>query len=316
MATLSDLIEVGIARETTPGTPQAIPSGHWMPWNAFAVAIEGDFKLLQEHRVGTRYKNINVVKGPEYYRVTIEGNVNYYTFAKVLSALNSNVTTTVDTPEVGVNTHSLALETNLRTYTIAVIDPVVGSRNYPHGILDRLSLSIESGGLATFSSEWVTKKPAAVITSSSYLDQQIGASSVNATVTIGGNTYKVTNLTLEFSENAQAVIGLGNDTISGGAKGQREETITATVVADSTTLYDAFRNNTNQAVTVTITFDQTIGTSTNPKVEFSWSNAYITALEEVMSVGELITYEIEIKPVLTPVGITVVNDWSNADMTS
>jgi len=315
MAVLSDLIHVGIGKETTPGTAVSVQNGHWASWNAFSIDFEGDTKIANTGALGTRYATKAIKNGIRNHKVTIEGALTWRLGAVLLYAYNTDLTTQNDTPETGIYTHTLNNSNVTNTYSIVVLDDIVGNRVYPYGVLDSLKISGSANELVTFSADFFARKYESASNSVAYDSADNVFASPEVCIQINGQDYTITNFTLELNENAIITNGVCSDTFVAGAKGKREEKLSLTIVAENNILETLFNNNTDVTASLTLTDNaKTIGASTHPQIKFDWNKAKITSIKEGINMGELVTYEIELTPIVDPATITIINDWDNTEM--
>lgn len=140
MAVLSDLVNLGLARESTPGTVASPATGHFINWSAVAHELEGDFKLRNENALGTRFKTKLIKTGVENWKVSVEGSFDYYMGAILLYALNTSLSTSDNDPETGTYTHTLTMGDSINAYSLHLLGGPLGSIVFPYGVLDSLSL--------------------------------------------------------------------------------------------------------------------------------------------------------------------------------
>ena len=311
---LSDLIHVGLAKESTTGTASSVQNGHWASWNAFAVENDGDPRLANEATLGQRYKVKAVKKGIENYKITIDGNLGWRLASVLLYAYNTNLSTADDTPEAGVYTHTMSVGNDTNTYSITVLDSVVGNRVYPYAVLSSLKIG-GSNELITFSADFVARKYESATDTAAYSSADDLFSSPEVNIQINGVDYKIKDFSLELNENPVVANALGYESFAVAVKGAREEKLTMTIIAEDDSLRTLFENNSSLPVQLTLTDNaNTIGASTHPQIRFAMADARIMSLKPTYNVGDLVAYEIEIVPVQDPVSITVINDWDNTEM--
>ncbi len=292
------LVQIGIAKETSRGTPEAA-AGYWIPWNELSIeekhqnAIDEQSRGVIEDSVGE-----SIVK--EWADVSFKAPIADKQFALILYAALGSISSTPHAGETLVYDHTITVSQNAQHQALSIfIDDPLGGQDYKHplGMIETLEINYETGKFLDYSvalrsgkGQTATLTPAAT-TENRFLPKhatfKLAATYAGLTAAAAMN---VKNLKLKITKNIEDDDALGN---AGPADILNKQfTIEGTIEAiykDEADFKAAYLAGTPKALRIDLkNTDITVGTATNPQIRIDLAKVSFTELTKPFRLNDLV----------------------------
>jgi hypothetical protein len=272
--------KVGISREGSGLRGTASAPQFWTPHSSF----DFDDKVLtitDEQSYGVIENSVDVQIVKKWAEGTLEGRVRDKAIGLMLLNTLGVVSTSDDTPESGVYTHTFTVGQNNQhpSLTISVDDPVAGDKAYSLAMIKKLDIKAELEEAIMFSADVISKTSSATTLTPAYaaeniftaVDMEVGFAATAAA--LGSAVYdKIKSVSISIDTGVEKDDILGQydpDDIHNKSLGI---TIEITKAYENTTYKDYYKEATGKAMRVKMEGeDTTIGTTSHPKLQFDFN---------------------------------------------
>ncbi len=299
-------IKIGIGKESVRGT--ATVSAFWIPRRSFDV---DDKRIIVQDDQG--YGVIEDVIAGRVVSKWAEGSLGGVVRAKAIGLFLLNalgqVSTSADTPESGVHTHTFTVLSSHQhpALTINVDDPVEGDVAYPLGMLNSLEFIAELNEFVLFTADFIAKTGESASVTSAYVAENDFASN-DLIVTLAdtaaefgtATAFKVKSTSVMIEKEVEKDDVLGQVNPEDFLNKTIKAVITITKAYEDTTYKALFQSGTAKALRVDMkSSDVTIGLVSNPQLTFDFNKVQIIdwvvekSLDAIMI--ETITFKAQFK---------------------
>jgi len=297
-------VSVGIGKESSRGV--GVAASYWLP----KTALTFDNKVKRALTAGS-YGNISDAAMTAYVvskwaEGNIEGEINIDSFGLLLLALCGTESASTDDPEAGVCTHSYTLQNDNQhdSLSIHLYDPI-GSLQFKLAMINSLGIDISLGEIVKYVANFISKTSVDSSSTPSYItDKRFTsrdlifkvANSISALS--AASAISVKHLTLDIEKNVKLDEVLGTlepeDVLNLGIK------ISGTIELnyEDRTWRDYMLNGNTKAMQVKLESSQTIGASTNPKLEFVFPKVSFSEWEPSHSLDDIVGQNINFEVLL------------------
>lgn len=302
-------MQFGVAKETSRGTAESSPS-FYIPWSEHSV---DDMTSLvnKEASIGVIEDSHGAKQDRKWSEVETTAPIGADSFGLILLAALGSVSTSVDSPEAGANTHTFSVDqSNLhQVLTLFSDDPLAGQDyKYALGALSSLEISFELEDWVKFTATFNAKQGETASLSPSYTEEywfrakHLTFEVADSKSDLGGGasatTVKINSLTLTIEKNLEGHWTSGSDEPQDYRNTQFA--ITGEVEAvweDESTFKTDFLANTAKAMRIKLeNTDDTIGsTSINPKLQLDLPTVHYEELNRDISLNDVVNQSLSFK---------------------
>lgn len=298
-------INLGLAKEATRGTAEAAAT-FWLRKVTAQLDEKKEF-AQQEQSIGV----IEDAIGADIVKAFAQGNVVVPITDKTIGLILLNaigkVTTTANTPEVGVHTHDFTVEQNSQHPSLTLfLEDVLAAQDYTHalGMIESLELRYERGKHIEATINVRAKKGATATLTSSYSAENFFRSQ-DLTFKLAANlaglgaaaATKVKSLTLRIEKNLEDDDVLGD--VAPADFLNKQFVITGNVEAiweNESDFKTAFQAGTAKAMRIDLkNTDVTIGTTTNPQLQIDLAKVIFQELTRPLNNPDIVIQTLAFK---------------------
>lgn len=267
-------IQVGIGKETTPGT--AVAAGYW---------VRTDDKNINPRKtVANDDAADGTIEGEglsedvqNWSEPTFDGIIRDEFIGLLFLALLGQVSTTADTPEAGVNTHEFTLDDDSNAHPSLTVwfEDALLKKIAPYAMLQNLSIQIVADNFARVVASFIASQVATSDSTPAYSQEnKFKPSQVTVKVAdnlaglAAANAIPVQALNLNFDKAPEAYFATGSKPPTKICNGTYRMAGDLALRIPDSNFFDWFEAGTKKAMRITIeNTDVTIGAATNPKIE-------------------------------------------------
>jgi len=315
----SRLVNVGLGHESTRGV--GVAASYWLP----KTELSFDNKTKKALVAGS-YGNISDAAMTAYVtgkwaEGNIDGEINIDSFGLILLALFGTESASTDDPESGVCTHSYTLQNDNQhdSLSIHLHDPI-GQLQFKMAMINSLGIDITLGEIVKYTANFISKASVDSSSTPSYItDKRFTsrdltfkvANSVSALS--AASAISVKHLTLNFEKNTKLDEVLGTlepeNILNMGLK------ISGSIELnyEDRTWRNYMLNGNTKAMQIKLESSQTIGVSTNPKLEFVFPKATFSEWEPKHALDDIVGQSINFE-VLLDISTDPARLWSSASL--
>ncbi len=291
--------KVGLAKETSRGTAAtAGTDGFWMGVDTLDVNPMAEV-IRDEQTYGTIENVIDTDVANKWSEGTLEGILDSDSFGLLLLSVMGSVSESADDPEAGVNTHTFTVANSNQHQSLSfnVVDEIGGDLIYPLGVIDSLEVTAELNEYVRFSADFFAlDEESATLTAGYSSPVQFKAGDISleyadATAGLGSGTdVNARSVSVVLNQNIERNDILGQDSPDDFITTNFGGTIDITKVYEDDTFKDMFTGGSKKAFRVTMEDTAaTLGTGTNPKIEFDLNQVSVTDWSKNYDVDGIVT---------------------------
>lgn len=299
--TIGKLSRIGIGKEATKGT--AVVPTYWLPLTEKNTGIQSEYVANESD-----YSRIEATVGSEVVYSKGEPSFSGYIFDQsfgliLLSALGS-VSTSADTPEVGVNTHTFTLQNDNEHDSLSIVFKDANQDIvFPYSKLSNLTITAEKKAITSYEASFISQKnKTATNTVSDIAENHFNSSHISLKLAStqadlsGASALSIENLTLNIEKEIIEQDSLGSNEPNNIYNGTIGMNVEFEILADSTTYQAMYENGTDQAMEIKLeNTGKTIGSSSNPSLAIQFNLIHLEEMEYSISNGELNRYKFTAK---------------------
>jgi hypothetical protein len=293
-------INLGIGREATRGT--GVTPTFWVP----RTTLNFDFKVnkhLEEESLGVIEDSDATFVTEKWGEGNVEGEVRDKSFGLMLYAMLGSVSSALVGGEAAVYDHTFSLSqtNNHQSLTFTVNNPISddaseGDYRFPLVMLDSLDLTLEVGGVATYTSTWMsrpgdkwTKATASYTVENKFRATDLIFKVAADRASLGAaSATAIKSLTIKFTKNLLRSMVLG--TVEPDDLFNQQFGLEGTITLDHTsnTWRDYMLNNTYRAMSIQLlNAGVTIGNTSNPTLTFVMPRVHFMDWESDKSLNDI-----------------------------
>lgn len=298
------LADIGIAKEVVRGT--AVVPSVWLP----QVNLTLDEKVemaINDSSVGRieDAHDANVVQ--KFSEGSLEGRISVEGFGLLLLNAIGAVATSVDTPELGVQTHAYSVKNDAQhpSLTFSVAEPN-SDKSFPLGMITSLELVAQINEYASFTAEIRARKGEAATLTPVYVDADEKKIFVpqNGTFKTAANLaglgaapeIKIRNYTISIDKNVEDDTVIGSVDPNDILNKQFSIEGTVEILYRDTSFIDELLADTPKAMRLTLENSAiTIGAATNPKLEIDFARVKFSEVSRPFSNDDLVIQTVSFK---------------------
>lgn len=267
------LADVGLAKESVRGT--AVVPAFWIPKTNLTV----DDKIQQvvdPSSVGVIEDSIEANVTEKFAEGTLEAHIRDAHFGLILLNALGAVSTTVDVPEAGVNTHEFTVGESAQHAALTIsVEQENEDLSFPLAMINSLELNVMINEYARYTAGFRSKVGEAASLTPSYTEENIflpqhGEFKVAANLAglAGASAIAIRSVTLTIENNVEDDQNIGSLSPTDILNKQFAVSGTIELLYSDTTFTDLLTGDTAQAMRITLeNTDVTIGAASSPKLE-------------------------------------------------
>lgn len=299
------LFQVGIAKETSRGTPQSSAT-FWIPFSELGIE-EKDNKIFEEQAYGVIEDSIGSAIAKQWAEGSIKAPIGDKHFGLMLLAALGSVSTSTHSGESNVYDHAFSVQQGAQhqALTLFLDDPLAG-QDYKHalGVVDSLEISYEPGAYISYSANLRAKKGAtATLTPSTTVENKFTHKHFTFKIASdlsglgAGSVIALKSLTLTITKNLEDDDVLGSITPNDFLN--KQFTIEGKLEALWQNESD-FKTNTLAGTMKAmrldlVNTDTTIGSAANPTVRIDLAKVTFTEITRPVQINEMVKQSVSFK---------------------
>jgi hypothetical protein len=298
------LANVGIFKEAVRGT--AGDPTFWLPQTSLSMdeAVE---QVINESSLGIIEDSDDANVTKKMVEGTLEGKIAVESFGLILLSAIGSISTSVDDPEAGVQTHTYSVLASAQhpSLTLAVDEPN-SEKRYALGMIDSLEITAEIGKYVMYSAGVRAKAGVASTVTPAYVSADEAKIFVpqNGTFKVAsdlaglgaGTEHKIQSMSINIAKNLEDDHVIGdvepNDFLNKqfSIEGEFE------LLYRDSSFVDDLLADTKRAMRLTLENTAiTIGATTNPKMEIDLANVKFSSVSKPFSINDLVVQTISYK---------------------
>jgi len=297
-------VDIGIGKESVRGT--AVDPTFFIP-KVNLTLDEQVQQVVDPSSIGRIEDSIDANITEKFTEGTLEGRIQAESFGLLLLNAIGSVVTTPDSPESGVNTHAFSVKQDAQhpSLTISVKEPN-SSKRHPLGMITSLEIEVALNEYAMFSAEFRAKKGETATLTPAYVtaDEKLiflpqhgtFKTAANLAGLAGASAIDIKNFTITIDKNVEDDQVIGSLDPNDILNKQFSIEGTVEIMYESTAFIDELLADTAKAMRITLeNTDQTIGASTNPKLEIDLARVKFSEVTKPFPNDDLIVQTISFK---------------------
>lgn len=300
------LLQLGIAKETTRGTPNAA-ADFYIPFSDVSFDEKFD-NVIAEQSLGVIEDSSGQSRVKDWAEGKIAAPIEDKSFGLVLYSALGSYTKSTNSDASGLvcdHTFTISQSAQHQALTFFLDDPLSGQDyKYANGVIDNLEINYEQKKFLEFNISVMSKKGAtATLTPSTtaqnrFLPQHLTFKVASTYATLStGTTISLKNLKLKFSKKVEADDVLGSTTPSDFLN--KQFSIEGTLEAlwnNESDFKTAALAGTAKALRIDlVNTDVTIGTAANPRVKIDLANVVFTEITRPLVLNDLVKQTLAFK---------------------
>ena len=149
------LVNLGIARETSRGTPVA--ATFWVPKTAFSFDVKAE-KIFSSETLGDITDSSEAYIVSKWGEGAIDGEVRDKSFGLFLHALLGSLSSALVGSDTYDHTFTLATTSNQHTSLSLTVDDPIGDYRFALAMLNSLTITVKVGEMITYAAEFISKE--------------------------------------------------------------------------------------------------------------------------------------------------------------
>ncbi len=296
--------DIGIAKESVRGT--AVAATFFVPHMDFTFDEKVE-QVVDESSVGVIEDSIDANVTEKITEGSLEARIQVETFGLFLLNLLGAVSTTVDTPESGVNEHefTVAQSAQHQSLTISVKEPN-SAKQYPLAMLNSLEINVALNQYALMTAELRSKKGETAAITPSYVagdEKKIFLpqhGTFKAAVDLAGlgaaPETTIRNLTFSIAKNLEDDQVIGSTDPADILNKQFAIEGEVELLYRDSSFIDFLLADTARALRLTLTnTDITIGAVSNPKLEIDLARVKFSEVTKPFALNDLVVQTLSFK---------------------
>lgn len=293
--TIGKRASVGIGKETTPGT-EVTPT-YWLPVNEKSPGIVAEY-VPDDSDYGVIHDTISSEVVYRKGEPSFDGIMYDQSFGLILLAALGSVSTSANTPETGVHTHTFSV-LNSEVHPALTVAFKDANQDYcfPYAKLGELTLNLEKKALCRYEVSFVAQKKTTDSNTVAYATDENHWNSSMASFKLANtqaglaaaSVIPVENINLKISKELIEQDSLGSDEPVNIYNGVMTVEVDVEVLMDNTTYQSLFENGTVQAVQIKLlNSGVTIGLVSNPTLTIELNAVNFEALDFSYARNEIV----------------------------
>lgn len=292
----------GIAKETTRGTVEAT-AVFWMPVLDNTIENTKD-EIIDEQAYGVIEDSIGSKIATKWAEGDISFNLSDEAIGLILYNVLGAVSTAVDTPDVGSNTHTITVaQTHQHQALSLFIKDTNRDLKFALGMIDTFTLDAALGAFVKIGCKFISKVSAAASSTPSYAAENLFVArdvvvkfATNLAGLAAASDIKAKNVSLTINKNLEKDDVLGSAEPDDILNKRISFEATVELVKNDDTYSDLNLAETFKAMRIEITnSDVTIGVAANPKLTIDLARCKIQSLSTSRGAGDIVTETFVVK---------------------
>jgi len=299
------LFQVGIAKETTRGTPQSSAT-FWIPFSELGIE-EKDNKIFEEQAYGVIEDSISSIITKQWAEGSLKAPVGDKHFGLILLAALGGVSSATHAGETIVYDHTFSVQQGAQHQALTLfLDDPLASADYKHAlaVIDSLEITYEPGNYISYSANLRAKKgTSATLTPSTTIENKFTHKHFTFKIATdlsglgAGTAIALKSLTLSITKNLEDDDVLGSITPNDFLN--KQFTIEGKLEALWQNESD-FKTNTLAGTMKAIRLDlvntdTTIGNAANPTVRIDLAKVTFTEITRPIQINEMVKQSVSFK---------------------
>jgi len=299
------LFQVGIAKETTRGTPQGSAT-FWIPFSELGIE-EKDNKIFEEQAYGVIEDSIGSVITKQWAEGSLKAPIGDKHFGLVLLAALGDVSSSTHSGETIVYDHAFSVQQGAQhqALTLFLDDPLAG-QDYKHAlaVIDTLEINYEPGDYISYTTNVRAKKGAtatltpALTTEGKFTHKHFTFKIASDLAGLGaGTAIALKSLTLSITKNLEDDDVLGSITPNDFLNKQFviEGKLEALWQNESDFKTNTLAGTMKAVRLDLVNTDTTIGNAANPTVRIDLAKVTFTEITRPIQINEMVKQSVSFK---------------------
>lgn len=299
------LFQVGIAKETTRGTPQSSAT-FWIPFSELGIE-EKDNKIFEEQAYGVIEDSISSIIIKQWAEGSLKSPIGDKHFGLILLAALGGVSSATHAGETIVYDHTFSVQQGSQHQALTLfLDDPLASADYKHAlaVIDSLEITYEPGNYISYNANLRAKKGAsATLTPSTTIENKFTHKHFTFKIAAdlsglgAGTAIALKSLTLSITKNLEDDDVLGSITPNDFLNKQFtiEGKLEALWQNESDFKTNALAGTMKAVRLDLVNTDTTIGNATNPTVRIDLAKVTFTEITRPIQINEMVKQSVSFK---------------------
>lgn len=288
------LRSVGLAKETVKGT--AVAPSYWLPYTGFTPnpVIQNKIKDGATGRIEAGHENAIV---SQMAQPSVDGILTDKAIGLLLLAgLGSVSSVAKSAPNTSVYDHTFTIknDNDHPALTLSYKDAIYG-KQIAYSMLNKLEIEAKLSDFVRYKAEFISKLEAdgaltpATVAENAFVPKHISVKIATDVASLSGATaFPLQSIKLAVNKNAEAVFGLGSHDPASIINKEFELSGDIECLLNDNAWKALFTGGTNKAMEITLLSDTVIGTSSAPKLVFTFNKVVFNTYKENGNLKDLI----------------------------
>ena len=299
------IFSVGIAKETTRGTPETNAT-YWLPFSEATMEDKNE-KISIDQSYGIIEDSIDSELVKQWAVVSIKSIITDSSFPLILKAALGTSASALHSGETTVYDHTITVNESAQHQSLSMfLNDAVSGSDYKHGLgcLENLEIKIDPMQLVQYSASFKAKKgTSATLTPSQTVENRFHSKhctfkvATNLAGLTAASAMNIRNLTLKIAKNLEDDDALGSvDPVDFLNKQLVIEGTLEAVWQTEADFKTAYLANTKKALRIDMkNTDVTLGSAANPEVQIDLAKVTFTELSRPLKINDTVMQQLSFK---------------------